>query len=86
MLAAKVPATLLKQVDCFAGDNRSAWIRIAIQEKIDREGRASLKFKPKTELGRRLLALRNKHFAEGGKSFTLDEVREEVVLRRGRLA
>ena len=66
MLASKIPATLLKQVDRMAGDNRSAWIRAAIQEKIEREGRAALKFKPKTALGRRLLALRNQHFAEGG--------------------
>jgi hypothetical protein len=43
----------------------------------------STKFQPKTPLGKRLLALREQHIANGGKLLTEDELDAEVAERRG---
>jgi hypothetical protein len=40
-------------------------------------------FIPRTELGRRLLALRNKAIASGMRLLSADEILEEVRRRRG---
>jgi hypothetical protein len=40
-------------------------------------------FKPKTVLGKRLWALRQKYIAEGGKLLDWDELEKEVALRKG---
>jgi len=83
MLAAKVPRAILKEVDRLAGDNRSAWVREAIEEKLHRETPCATDFKPKTAFGRRLLALRQRHLSKGGPTLTLEEIRQEVARRRG---
>jgi hypothetical protein len=64
-----------------AKPNRSAWVRNAIDEKLERE--ASRPVKPRTALGRKLLAARAEYKAAGGRALSLDEVRQEVSRRRG---
>jgi hypothetical protein len=61
--------------------NRSAWVRNAIDEKLQRE--AARPVKPRTALGRKLLAARAEYKASGGRPLSLDEVRQEVSRRRG---
>lgn len=61
--------------------NRSAWVRDAIGEKLQREVAGPVK--PRTALGRRLLAARAEYQAAGGRALSLDEVRQEVARRRG---
>jgi len=43
------------------------------------------RFTPRTELGEKLLAIRNKAIAKGMKLLTEDEVLEEVKRRRGEI-
>jgi hypothetical protein len=64
-----------------AKPNRSAWVRNAIDEKLQRETARSVK--PRTALGRKLLAARAEYQAAGGRPLSLDEVRQEVARRRG---
>ena len=64
-----------------AKPNRSAWVRNAIDEKLQRE--ATHSGKPRTALGRNLLAARAEYQAAGGRPLSLDEVRLEVARRRG---
>jgi hypothetical protein len=64
-----------------AKKNRSAWVRNAINEKLQREGARLVK--PRTRLGRKLLAARAEYQAMGGRLLSLDEVRTEVAHRRG---
>lgn len=64
-----------------AKPNRSAWVRDAIDEKLRRE--AVRPAKPRTHLGRKLLAARAEYQATGGRFLSLDEVRQEVARRRG---
>lgn len=64
-----------------AKPNRSAWVRNAINEKLQREGAHPVK--PRTALGRKLLAARAEYRAAGGRPLSLDEVSQEVARRRG---
>ncbi len=64
-----------------AKPNRSAWVRNAINEKLQRE--TANPVKPRTPLGRKLLAARAEYRAAGGRPLSLDEVRQEVTRRRG---
>ena len=48
--------------------------------------RWEMDFKPKTELGKKLYALRMKAIASGMKLLSQDEVLEEVKRRRGETA
>jgi hypothetical protein len=64
-----------------AKPNRSAWVRNAIGEKLQRE--TARPVKPRTTLGRKLLAARAEYQAAGGRHLSLDEVRQEVARRRG---
>ena len=61
--------------------NRSAWVRNAIDEKLQRE--AARPAKPETALGRKLLAARSEYQKAGGRLLSLDEVCQEVAARRG---
>lgn len=61
--------------------NRSAWVRNAINEKLRRE--AVPPSKPRTKLGRKLLAARAEYERSGGRQLSLDEVSLEVARRRG---
>lgn len=61
--------------------NRSAWVRNAINEKLQRE--AARPAKPETALGRKLLAARSEYQKAGGRLLSLDEVCQEVAARRG---
>jgi hypothetical protein len=40
-------------------------------------------FKPKTERGKKLWALRQKYIAEGGRLYSMREIRKEIAERRG---
>ena len=64
-----------------AKKNRSAWVRNAINEKLQRE--AARPAKPQTALGRKLLAARGEYQKAGGRLLSLDEVCQEVAARRG---
>lgn len=64
--------------------NRSAFLRAAVREKLERH--ASSRWKPKTAFGKKLLALREQDVASGGKLLFLEEIREEIRERRGGLA
>jgi hypothetical protein len=64
-----------------AKKNRSAWVRNAINEKLQREAAHSAK--PQTALGRKLLAARTEYQRAGGRLLSLDEVCQEVAARRG---
>ena len=64
-----------------AKKNRSAWVRNAINEKLQRE--AACPAKPQTALGRKLLAARSEYQKAGGRLLSLDEVCQEVAARRG---
>jgi hypothetical protein len=64
-----------------AKKNRSAWVRNAINEKLQRE--ATRPAKPRTALGRKLLAARSEYQRAGGRLLSLDEVCQEVAARRG---
>ena len=64
-----------------AKSNRSAWVRNAINEKLQRE--AARPAKPQTALGRKLLAARSEYQKAGGRLLSLDEVCQEVAARRG---
>ncbi len=61
--------------------NRSAWVRNAIHEKLQRETPGLVK--PRTPLGRKLLAARAEYQRAGGRFLSLDEVSQEVARRRG---
>lgn len=61
--------------------NRSAWVRNAITEKLQREATRSAK--PQTALGRKLLAARVEYQKSGRRLLSLDEVCQEVDARRG---
>jgi hypothetical protein len=56
--------------------NRSAWVRNAIGEKLQRE--AGKPVKPHTPLGRKLLAARAEYQSAGGRPLSLEEVRHEI--------
>ena len=60
-----------------AKPNRSACVRDAIDEKLERE--ATRPGKPRTALGRTLLAARAEYQAAGRQPLSLDEVRLEVA-------
>ena len=64
-----------------AKKNRSAWVRNAINEKLQRE--AAHPAKPQTALGRKLLAARTEYQRAGGRLLSLDDVCKEVAARRG---
>ena len=64
-----------------AKKNRSAWVRNAINEKLQRE--AAHPATPQTALGRKLLAARAEYQRAGGRLLSLDEVCQEVAARRG---
>jgi hypothetical protein len=61
--------------------NRSAWVRNAISEKLERE--AARPARPRGALGRKLLAARAEYARSGGRALSLEEVRQEVARRRG---
>jgi hypothetical protein len=64
-----------------AKSNRSAWVRNAISEKLERE--AAQPARPRSALGRKLLAARAEYARSGGRALSLEEVRLEVSRRRG---
>ena len=61
--------------------NRSAWVRNAISEKLERE--AAQPVRPRSALGRKLLAARAEYARSGGRALSLEDVRQEVARRRG---
>ena len=64
-----------------AKSNRSAWVRNAISEKLERE--VAQPARPRSTLGRKLLAAWAEYARSGGRVLSLEEVRQEVARRRG---
>ncbi len=52
-------------------------------ERFHQETRLPENFVPKTGLGGKLSALRQKYIAEGGRLYSLHEIQQEVSRRRG---
>ncbi len=77
----KLPLEDLKRIPA---KNRSAFLRAALREKLERHETSH--WKPKTAFGKKLLALRGQEVASGGKLMFHEEVREEIRERRGGLA
>jgi hypothetical protein len=77
-VTARVP---VEDVAAIPRGSLSAFIRDAIAEKRARTPRATQR--PRSRLGRLLLAARAEYLAGGGKPLSWAEVRAEVARRRG---
>jgi hypothetical protein len=77
-VTARVPA---EDIAGIPAGSLSAFIRDAIAEKRARTSAATRK--PRSPLGKALLAARKEYLAAGGKPLSWAEVREEVARRRG---
>ena len=64
--------------------NRSEFIRSAVSEKLVRQ--PVLGWKPKTAIGRKFLALREKFIRSGGELLDSEGIADELKQRRGGLA
>jgi len=64
--------------------NRSEFIRSAVSEKLARQ--PVLGWKPKTAIGRKFLALREKFIRSGGELLDSEGIADELKQRRGGLA
>lgn len=51
--------------------------------RLQQQAVSKAAFVPKTELGSKLWALRQRYIAEGGKLYSLAEIQQEVARRRG---
>jgi hypothetical protein len=77
----KIPVSDLVRI---AESNRSEFIREAVSEKLAR--RVVPVWKPKTETGRKLLALRAQFIKAGGELLDGEGIIRELRARRGGLA
>ena len=77
----KIPVSDLMRI---AESNRSEFIREAVSEKLARQ--AAPVWKPRTETGRKLLALREQFIKTGGELLDTEGITEELRARRGGLA
>ena len=76
----KLPRADLRRIP---GKNRSNFIRSAVAEKLARKG--DIAWKPKTETGRKFMALRSRFIRSGGGLLDCDGISEELRRRRGGL-
>jgi len=81
IVSVKIPAQILDQIPP-AGHGRSGFILQAIEEKIAK--RKPVRWRPKTERGRRMAALLRKGRAERSPLLTDAQVEQELKERRGR--
>jgi metal-responsive CopG/Arc/MetJ family transcriptional regulator len=81
ILSVRVPADLLERIDARCGGQRSRFVREAIAERLGRDAET---FVPRTALGRKLAALRQRGLDSGARLLNLEEVNREVARRRGR--
>jgi Arc/MetJ-type ribon-helix-helix transcriptional regulator len=79
-ISVKLPAQDLRRIPAR---NRSAFIREAVREKLGREEKV---WNPKTQFGRKLLAMREAYVAKGGKLLTAEEIAAEIRENRGSMA
>ena len=77
----KLPMSDLRRIP---SRNRSAFIREAVREKLAHSEKAE--WKPKTGLGRKLLALRKRHIDSGANLLDAEGIAAEIRERRGGLA
>lgn len=80
---------LVRQLDRSArseGLDRTGLIRRLAERHVATARPPAADYKPKTALGRRLLALRKAHLRAGGKLLSDDEISREVARRRGEAA
>lgn len=80
-ITVKIPVSDLIRI---AESNRSRFIREAVSEKLARQPVPV--WKPKTEAGRKLLALREQFIKAGGELLDSEGITEELRSRRGGLA
>lgn len=76
VVTVKLPKEDVRRIP--VGESRSAFIRAAVAEKLAREG--SPPWKPKTPLGRKLLALSDRFH---GKRLNAEQIAHELRERRG---
>ena len=77
----KIPRSDLRRIP---EPNRSEFIRSAISEKLARQ--PASQWKPKTAMGRKLVALREKFIRSGGELLDSEGIASELKRRRGGLA
>ncbi len=80
-ITVKIPLSDLRRIP---EKNRSKFIRSAVSEKLARQPTPA--WKPRTETGRRLLALRRKFIQSGGELLDSEGIANELRERRGGLA
>ena len=80
-VAVKIPQSDLRRIP---EANRSEFIRSAVSEKLARQ--PACEWKPKTAMGKRLLALRAKFIRSGGELLDSEGIANELKQRRGGLA
>lgn len=81
ILSVRVPVDMLERIDAQSGGRRSRFIREALEERLGRDAEA---FTPRTAMGRKLAALRQRGLDSGSRLLDLEEVNREVARRRGR--
>jgi metal-responsive CopG/Arc/MetJ family transcriptional regulator len=81
IVSVKIPERILEQIPP-AGQGRSGFIVQAIEEKIAK--RKPVRWKPKTERGRRMAALLKKGRAERHPLLSDAQAEQELKERRGR--
>lgn len=77
----KIPLSDLRRIP---ERNRSKFIRSAVAEKLARQPQPA--WRPRTETGRKLLALRSKFIRGGGELLDSEGIASELRDRRGGLA
>jgi len=81
VVTVKLPRADLRRIPA---ENRSEFIREAVSEKLAKLGASA--WKPKTEIGRKLSALRQKFVDSGGELLDAEGIATELRERRGGLA
>ncbi len=81
MLSVKFPARIVERLP---KEDRSRFIRDAVEEKLEREKTTG--WKPQTATGRKLAALRAEMLARGGDTLDAEGIARELRERRGGVA
>jgi hypothetical protein len=82
IISTRVDEDLAARIDLASKGQRSKCVRAAVEEKLS--GLEEGEYRPKTELGRKLVSLRQKYLKKGGMLSTLEEINQEAARRRGR--
>lgn len=74
ILSVRVPADLLERIDARCGGRRPRFIREALEKRLGRDAEILV---PRTALGRKLAALRQRGLDSGARLLNLEEVNRE---------